>query len=112
VPVRREDFPANDTLWTNLLPTQTALFAWLDAEHATRRTFTTLILGCGVHGPRDLPPAQRSQLRKLRSSGLLEARIKLAGYLGVRVKAEASRIAAARAVMASTVWEVGEGGVC
>ena len=86
---------------TAYLPTRNALLAWLNAEHATRRTFTTLILGYSVHGPRDLPPAQRSQLLKLRGTGIVEARIKLAGYLGVRVKTEASRIAAARAVVAA-----------
>ena len=89
-PVRAEDMPA-ERHGTDLLPTRNALLAWLNAEHATCHTFTTLILGCGVHGSHDVPPAQRSQLLKLRGSGIVEARMKVAGYLGVRVKAEAGR---------------------
>ena len=37
----------------------------------------------------------------MRGSKIVEARVKLAGYLGVRMKAEAARIAAARAVVAA-----------
>ena len=97
-PVRPQDCPRYAT---NLLPTRNALLVWLHAEHTLRHTFTALILGCGVHGSHDVPPAHRSQLIKLRSSGLVEARMKLAGYLGVRVGAEAARVEAARAVVAA-----------
>ena len=81
--------------------TLNALIGRIETEHALHKMFTELILGCGVHGSRDAPPAQRSQLLKLRGTGIVEARMKLAGYLGVKVKAEAARVAAARTVVAA-----------
>ena len=99
MPVRPQDFSEAYPKVTNFRPIRARLLAWLDAEHCTRKNFTALILGCRVHNSRDLPPAQRSLLIKLRGSNTTDVRVKLADYLGVRVKAEAARIAAARAVV-------------
>lgn len=36
--------------------------------------YICLVLGCGIHASRDLAPAQRSQLMKLRGDGNTDAR--------------------------------------
>ena len=78
------------------IETREALVNWLDDSCAVRRDFLELILGCGVGGSWDVPPVRCRQLAKLRSSGLTEARVRLADYSGVRRGVEAARIKAAR----------------
>ena len=82
------------------LPRAAELLAWVEAELATRHSFITLILGCGVYGSDDLPPAQRSQLMKLRGSGNADARMRIARCLGVRT----SRAVLQRLRDAAEVW--------
>ena len=62
VPLHPQDIhPAKcDGYGPSLLPARARLLAWLNSQIALRHTFTTLILGCGVHGSHDVPPAQRS----------------------------------------------------
>ena len=103
-PARPKDFPsrvADGTHFTSMSVTdhRRTLLAWADAELATRRTYVALVLGCGVHASRDLPPAQRSQLMKLRGNGHTDARMRIARCLGVRTSgAELRRLRDAAAV--------------
>lgn len=60
------------------------------------------MLGCGVHGDSDAPPAQRSQLLKLRGDGNTEARMRIARSLGVRVGAKVVELGRLR--RAASVW--------
>ena len=75
------------------------LASWVAAELATRDTFVNLVLGCGVHGSRDLPQAQRSPLHKLRGNVNTQARQYIAQCLGVRVGEEARRLRRAAATL-------------
>ena len=68
------------------------LRAWANAELAIHRTYVALVIGCGVHASRDLPPAQRSQLMKLRGDSNTDARMRIARCLGVRTGAELGRV--------------------
>ena len=75
------------------------LLAWAETALETRNIFVALVLGCGVHGSQDLPPAQRSQLLRLRGDGNTDARMRIAQCLGVRTSvAELRRLRNAAAV--------------
>ena len=76
----------------------------LNVSRLYRQTFIALVLGCGVQGSHDLPPAQRSQLMKLRGSGNTEARMRIARCLGVRTGVEVGRLRRAAAVW----WQLQE----
>lgn len=102
--VRPQDF-RNPSLSGILRERIEGLIEWANADLAIRDTFLELVLGCGVHGGRDLPPARRSQLMKLRGDGNTDARQRIASCLGVRVGVEVGRLR--RAVM---VWREVEGG--
>jgi len=83
------------------------LLAWADDELALHQTYMSIVLGGVVHGNRDVAPAQRSQLRKLRGDGNVGARMRIAKCLGVRVGPELGRIR--RAALAwRTITEGGE----
>ena len=92
VPVEWEDFSADfdrdvdsrTGVSKGLVNRLAELRAWADAELATRHTMIAVVLGCGVHGNRDLPPAQWSQLMKLRGDGNIDVRMRIARCLGVR----------------------------
>ena len=79
------------------------LLAWAEAELHTTELHTAVVLGCGVHAGRDLPPPQRSQLMKLRGDGNTDARQRIARCLGVRVGAELRRLRAAAVVWREAV---------
>jgi len=72
----------------------------LNVARLYRQTFIALVLGCGVQGSHDLPPAQRSQLMKLRGSGNTEARMRIARCLGVCT----SGVELGRLRRAAAVW--------
>ena len=67
------------------------LLAWADDELALYQTYVRFVLG-GGHANGDAPPAQRSQLRKLRGGGNVGARMRIAHFLGVKVGPELGRI--------------------
>ena len=73
------------------------LLAWANAELAAHRTYDDLVIGCGIHCRRNLPPAQRSHLVKLRGDGNTDARMRFARCLGVRTGAELGRLRRAEA---------------
>ena len=79
------------------------LLAWVQAELDTRSQFLAVVLGCGVHGNRSkLPPAQRSQLLKLRGCQNVRSRMRIAGFLGVRTSGvELERLRDAAAALAT-----------
>ena len=79
------------------------LASWAMSEVATRDTFLALVLGCGIHGSRDVAPAQRSQLLNLRGDGNTDVRMRIAGYLGVRLGEEAGRLRRAANVLGEVV---------
>lgn len=83
----------------------TLLYDWLNAECAIRDIFINLILGCGVHGNHNAPPPQRSRFRSLRGNAIVEARMKLAGYLGMRTGDEAMRVGAAQQALSRRLSE-------
>ena len=60
--------------------------------------YICLVLGCGIHASRDLAPAQRSQLMKLRGDGNTDARVRIARCLGVCTGVELGRLRRAAAV--------------
>ena len=78
------------------------LVDWAEYELSVHHTWVALVLGCGVHGDRDAPPAQRSQLLKLRGDGNTEARMRIARSLGVRVGAKVMELGRLR--RAASVW--------
>ena len=108
-PVRTQDFRKELWMSPQLLATHDfgpRLLAWAEAELAVHRAFIALVLGCGVHAAssHDLPPAQRGHLAKLRGDGNTGVRMRIAGFLGVRVGAELGRLR-----RAASVWRLGVG---
>ena len=88
VPVREADFVGCNRTTS----CRRELLAWANAELAPHRTYIGLVIGCGVHASRDLPPAQRSPLMKLRGDVNTDARMRIARCLGVRTGAELGRV--------------------
>ena len=95
-PVRVQDFPI--TINRQQQHHRGLLMNWVKAELANHRTFVALVLGCGVHGCRDVQPAQRSKLLKLRGDGNTDARMRIAKCLGVRTGSELGHLRRAVAV--------------
>jgi len=98
VPLRREDFEVAETQGPSDIEVCRQLLYWVQGELELHATFRSVVLGCGVHGSDDLPPAQRSSLRKLRGIGGASERI--AQYVGVRVGVDLQRLH-----RAAQVWE-------
>ena len=73
------------------------LLEWAEAELTKRQAFVALVLGCGVHTSREVPPAQRSRLAELRGGRNTEARMCIAQSLGVRVGTEVGHLRRAAA---------------
>ena len=113
VPVLPEDFPIEltyncdpsnvDGTRRHDIYTVRLLIKWAEYELKVHRTWVALVLGCGVLGDRDAPPAQRSQLLKLRGDGNTEARMRIARSLGVRVGAQVVELGRLR--RAASVWQ-------
>ena len=99
-PVRFQDFPPtdHDAINQRRQHHRRQLVDWAKAELANHRTFVALVLGCGVHGCRDVQPAQRSKLLKLRGDGNTDARMRIAKCLGVRTGSELGHLRRAVAV--------------
>jgi len=97
-PVRPQDFPSLPGYLPALLET------WAEEELSSHRTFTALVLGCGVYGSHEqnAPPAQRSQLPKLRGDGEKGERMRkrIALCLGVRT----SSVEIGRLRRAAVIW--------
>ena len=68
------------------------LETWADDELETYHNFYRVVIGGGVHGDRDVAPAQRSQLLKLRGDGNTDVRMRIARALGVRVGEELGQV--------------------
>ena len=68
------------------------LLRWADDELETYHNFYRVVIGGGVHGDRDVAPAQRSQLLKLRGDGNTDVRMRIARALGVRVGEELGQV--------------------
>ena len=79
------------------------VLAWAKAELAQNHDhrFFGLVLGCGVHGSRDVPPAQRSPLLKLRGDGHTNARALIWRCLSRRTRTELGRLRQAASVLQS-----------
>ena len=79
------------------------VLAWAKAELAQNHDhrFFDLVLGCGVHGSRDVPPAQRSPLLKLRGDGHTNARALIWRCLSRRTRTELGRLRQAVSVLQS-----------
>ena len=83
--------------------------AWITSELDRHRIFVFEVLGCGVHGNRDVPPAQRSPLIALRGDGNTEVRMRIARALGVPLGAYLGRLRGAAAQCdAALREEIGE----
>lgn len=85
VPVLVADIPSGNDLTGKISRTIQSLVEWLRMDVAVYQCFVQVVLGSGVYGttPRDVPPAHRSQLWKLRSGGNWRLRELIANYLGV-----------------------------
>ena len=65
VPVLHDDFRGGEDR-PDYLEYRRQLLRWAQDELALHHTFWALVLGCGVHGSRDVPPPRRSPLLKIR----------------------------------------------
>ena len=106
-PVRPQDFPSevrDAHTRGDLTGYPPVLLTWAEEELSNHRTFTALVLGCGVYGSHEqnAPPAQRGQLPKLRGDGEKGERMRkrIALCLGVRT----SSVEIGRLRRAAVIW--------
>lgn len=97
VPLCPQDLPLSYAKEGDRLELRRSLLVWLENELHVRYIWDSLVLGSGLSRHHPLP--DENQLSKLRGMRNTEVRMRLAGYIGVRIGAEMGRIRRAHAAL-------------